>query len=119
MKCSICHKNIFYNLSFKDLFKFTFICDDCRKLITPKLTKIPINDGYFINYYYFLTDDNKEEISEYFFNRKIIDIVNKNRKTVVLLFDEETIPYLFYLNFHMDITLISIYYYDLSILEDL
>ncbi len=116
MKCKICNKNIFYNLRFKDLFEFNFVCSKCRELINPKLSIIPLDYGYYIKYYYFILDDEYLDEIEYKIYPKIFEIFKKEKDSIILLLEESELYILKFLNFRQNIVLIKEVY---SYLEDI
>lgn len=116
MRCSICNKPFYYDLSFKDLFYFNFVCSICTKYLVPKLLTIPIDYGYQIYYYYFTDDETLDEKLEHHIYNRMIGIILKRRDSIVLFLDEYTLPFLKYFSFKMDITLISIVFLDLEYL---
>ena len=114
MRCAICYKPIFYNLSFKDIGYYNFICKDCAKIVKEKWVEIPIDHGYLIYYYYFLLDDEYLEALEKKIPKLIIDIINKNKDSIIYLLDNENLKYLKYINFCQNIVAISTVYIDFS-----
>lgn len=116
MRCVICNKPFFHNISFKNLFYFNFICPLCSEYRKPKLLSIPIDDGYLLNYYYFTDDSSIEEKLLMRLFDEIRKIIFENKNTLILFDDEDSLTFLKYLNFDMNITLIGIAYQDLEYL---
>ena len=114
MRCSICHKPFFHNISFKNLFYFNFICPSCVQYLKPKKLSIPIDDGYLLNYYYFTEDETIErELTLRLFNA-IKGIIKENYNSLILFLDDDTLPFINYFRFKENITLISIVFEDLE-----
>src|SRR5574344_861793 len=119
MKCSICDAPIKYDIGFKDLFVFDYVCPKCRLLLYPKKTVIPIDNGYVINYYYFLINDEYIERIERKVYPFIFNLIKASTSSIFLFLDDEIMPYLNFLNMCQNITLVSIVYEDLAyFLED-
>ncbi|MBP5343388.1 hypothetical protein J6Y73_05630 [bacterium] len=119
MRCLICEKPIFYDISFKDLFSFRFICSKCLSITKEKTLIIPINHGHILKYKYFLDDEYYSQEIEKILYTKLIKILKENKKDLILFIDDDTLPFIKYLEFGIDITLISITYNDLEyLLED-
>ena len=115
MKCRICHKPINININFESFFNFNFVCRECYKILKPKVSIIPIDYGHLIKYYYFLVDEEYEERLDILLGKAIYKIINNNKKTTVLFIDDTLIPFLKYINFNENITLISIKYEPLEL----
>jgi len=111
--CKICKKEIKYDISFNDLFIFDYICKSCHNVIKEKHEVIPIDDGYLLYNYHFINEqDFTKEILELIYP-KMITIAFKNRNNIILLDDEEIIPFIPFLNFKKDIIFLSIFRTDL------
>jgi len=114
MRCKMCHKKMYYDISIKDLFVFNFVCHDCAKLLKPKLVTIPIDNGHLLYYYYFLLEEEYDEKIERKIYPVIMDMLYKRKRKMYFFLDDDFLLYFKYLNFNEDIYLISIVYEDLS-----
>ena len=114
MKCALCGKKIYQDLSFKTLFTFHFYCKTCRNLLKAKMAVYPLDFGYLAHYYYFLLDKEYEDKIMDKIHDTLSDILEKEKDSLIIFIEESDIPYLKYINICQNITLVSSVYYPIE-----